>query len=217
MITSISNTAQSKLLIKNNQHLSHKSFNSSRENSLMPLNYEVGLAIFAKNNISFKNNNKKDVLIDSVFTEKVKENSIQTKYFYDSKSKRDDYIAFYTTMLLVFMTPPFHDASSNIHANTKKHYCDLKFNIQDDDQKTYKSCYEKQQQLMKVVYNTNFETTLESLKEYDKELLDEDYKNGEIDNITKENNIKIIDNISSYDVKLHMKKYLLGCKPFVTV
>ena len=153
--------------------------------------YKAGQAILAYNNINFKSN------------------TIITKYTFDAKSLKDKYVANYTNDLIIFLTPPYHSDKSDIVCENSKqdslNYYNLIFNCANNVDPV-----KKQQELLKVVYDTDFTAVLEGIKDYDIELTQQ---SAELNNSEKEERVKVIKSISSSDIRQHMDKFLLNKIP----
>ncbi len=183
-------------------------------NNLQLSGYEAGRAILAEKNICFK---QKEALtpIDSVYNQKVNSEIIKTCYEYDS-NKKNDTLAYYVGSLLEYYTPSFH-TDIDKKSFMKKCYLILDFNTKNDNLNTFGDCYEKQQKLLQIVSDTLTPNTLDSIKEYDIKLQNENFENGKFDEKTKDNNIKIINSVSFEDIKDFINNNMLNKKPYITV
>ena len=174
--------------------------------------YQTGQAIAAKNGISFK---KQENLIslNSIYDKKLNSENVKFYYTYDS-NKKNDTLAYYSGMLFLFYSPAI---LKNIDKKTinGKSYLLLDINAGENNINTYGDCYKKQQGALQILHNTSFQKTLDSMKEYDIELQNEYYQNGEIDTQTKNENIEIINSISAQDVKDFIKNNMLGKNPMI--
>ena len=139
---------------------------------------------------------------------------VQTNYSYNSISMRDDYVALYTTMMLIFLTGTFHSEKSNIVKNKNEEYHSLIFIVPEEfGNTTSEKIYDKQQELFKVLYENDYSMVLDGIKQSYKEILDEDYNNHLISQSEKLQREKIIDSINYEDIRNHINKYLLNAKP----
>ena len=188
---------------------------SQNQTTSLP-DYKTGIAILARNNVSFKTQKVED--ISSVYNRKISDDFITIQYPYKSTGIKDDYVAFLTTMMLIFLTPPFHDKESNINRQSNGNsYYKLIFNPAKDKNNTYGECYEKQQQLFSAIYEMDTRAILNGLKDYSKEITVEKFNKNIIDEKTKNNYIKIINSISDDDIKNNIKTNLINQKAYVTI
>ena len=139
---------------------------------------------------------------------------VQTNYSYKPTSVRDDYIALYTTVMLIFLTGTFHSEKSNIVKNKNESRHNLIFIVPEEfGNATSKKIYDKQQELFKVLYENDYSMVLDGIKQTYKEILNEDYNKNLISKSEKLQQEKIIDSISYEDIRNHISKYLLNAKP----
>ena len=176
--------------------------------------YNAGQAILSRSNISFKEREKL-VPLTIMYDKELKTDNVEICYSYKS-SKRNDTLAYYTGMLMLFLTTPFHKDVSKKNKDGKI-YLSLITSVNDYNLKTYGECYEKQKQSMQAIYDTNFETTIESMKNIDTKIQNENYANGLIDKKTKEENLEIIKSITSQDVREFMKNVLINNRPVFAI
>ena len=164
------------------------------------------MAILARNNINFRQKEKL-ILLDSVYNDKLKTNNAETCYMYNSTPKNDT-LAYYSGMLILFMTPPFH---KDIHkkSDNGKTYLSLIVSAGKNGLDTYGKCYEKQQELIQAVYNTDIENTLYDMKNYDIEIQNDNYKNNKISKIERDRNIEVINSVTATDVRDFIKNNLI--------
>ncbi len=204
---------------KYNHNICHKSVPIHNDNkSSLITDYLEKKAIYSKSSINFKNTEIPIIIpLNKVANKSINGTNIDTNYIYNTKSPKDNYTALYTTMLIIFLTPPYHNENSTISNKNNINYLDLNFDAKTDQLSTYWDCYNKQQELIKAVFKTDIENTLNSIKKYDINQLQEDFTSGKISAQEKENTKRIINSITQDDIKEFMQKYLLEKEPMIKI
>ena len=130
--------------------------------------YQVGQALKAQSGIGFKQavftpNTEIKVIEDKNVT-----SFMVTRYYYPSITPKDDLIAFFTVLLLIFLTQPYHEESSeNVSGNKGQNgYYRLCYSGSKNNDNTLIEEVKKQKELFKALNQTNFENTLTSIKEF---------------------------------------------------
>lgn len=161
----------------------------------------------------------------------------EINYPYEELSLRDNYLARFTTLLLIFLSQPYHGEESgtqfiNLPMISKKpnlaYKChNLKFSLPKPDftRLTPQRAIEIQKEIIKMVCDTDFTITLEDLKKTFKEYLSEDINQNYKKNINNQylyeyeynlfNIYEIIDSINIDDIKQHIQKYIIKQEPII--
>lgn len=177
----------------------------------------VSIAI---NNISFRQNYNVNISNITPVHKKNDNFLYETKYSFEAENLKDLYIAQYTNDLIILLTPSFHSEQSDItdyvplnSGEKKQNFHTLIISASKEKINNKNEIINKQQEVLKNLYNTNFEQTLDDIKEYSKELIKED---DNLDEYEKQERINITDSINIKDIRFYIKKYLLDEKPRIT-
>ena len=175
--------------------------------------YQLGQALKAQSRIGFK----QAVFVPNTELKVIEDKNVssfmETRYYYPSTTPKDNLIASFTVLLLIFLTPPYHEESSeNISGNKGQNgYYKLCYSGSKNNDSSLTDEVNKQKELFNALHQTDFENTLASIKKYYIESLkEENDKNLEA-------KINLINSINVDDVKKHIEKYLIGQEPIVYV
>ena len=175
--------------------------------------YQVGQALKAQAGIGFK----QAVFVPNTELKVIEDKNVssfmETRYYYPSTTPKDNLIASFTVLLLIFLTPPYHEETSeNVSGNNGQNgYYKLCYSGSKDSDSSLMDEVKKQKELFNALNQTNFENTLTSIKEFYIESLKEE------NDKSIESKINLINSISVDDVKTHIEKYLIGQEPIVHV
>jgi hypothetical protein len=178
-------------------------------------------ALLAINNISFKQSYNTNLNINTITPVNKKNDDFlfETKYSFEAENLKDLYIAQYANDLIMLLTPSFHSEQSDITAfvpsnsnEKKQNFHTLIISASNEKTNNKNEIINKQQEVLKDLYDTNFEQTLNDIKEYSKQLIIED---DNLDEFEKQERINITNSINTMDVKFYIKKYLLDKKPMI--
>ena len=163
-------------------------------------------------------------------------NNIITMYPYEDKDMKDSIVALFTDLILIFLLPPYHQEESgteilskpiSFNNDTKYVYHNLYFNFPKAEfiNLTPENALDIQKNLFKMINNTNFEVTLNDIKKYYKEDLNEYINLKYQENDT---NLKLFDygydifqiyelinSVNVDDIKNHIQKYLIEQPPII--
>ena len=165
------------------------------------------------------------------------DNAVSIIYPARENNMKDAFTNLFTDMLLVFLIPPYHDEKSgmmipempdNIINSDKKYiFHDLKFSFPKSDFVTMsaENAGNIQKALFKMVIDTDFTVTLNDIKEYYKQSLNEQFNLSYMKDKNNENLYnygydafqlyEIIDSIEMDDIKEHIQKYLIEQEPII--
>lgn len=175
----------------------------------------------AINDISFRQDHNANFNISNITPVHKKNDSFlfETKYSFEAKNLKDLYVAQYTNDLIILLTPSFHAEQSDItdfipsnSSEKRQNFHTLIISTSKEKIKNRNEIINKQQEVLKGLYDTNFEQTLNEIKEYSKELIKED---DNLDEFEKQERINITNSINIKDIRFYIKKYLLDEKPVI--